>query len=130
MKYLAISLILAATIGILFSVVSYAKDSETVQEISVEDAMEAWQKQEVVFIDVRTVEEYNQGHVPGALLLPLAELENRLDEVTTDTKVLIICRSGNRSGKANIILQKNGSTNTYSVRGGMLAWKEAVEKEE
>jgi rhodanese-related sulfurtransferase len=130
MKYLVASLIFAATIGILFSVVSYAKDSETVQEISVEDAMEAWQKQVVVFIDVRTVEEYNQGHVPGALLLPLAELENRLDEVTTDTKVLIICRSGNRSGKANIILQKNGFTNTYSVRGGMLAWKEAVEKEE
>jgi len=130
MKYLVTSFILVAALGILFLGVSYAKNSEVVQEISVEEAMQAWRKQEVVFVDVRTVEEYKQGHVPGAVLLPLAELENRIDEVTKEKKVFIICRSGNRSGKANIILQKNGFVNTYSVHGGMLVWQEEIEKED
>ena len=98
-----------------------------VQEISVEEAMQAWQQKTAVFIDVRTPEEYKAGHVPGAILIPLAELEQRLGEIPREPLVLLICRSGNRSGQANLILQQHGYCNTRSVSGGMNAWRGAIE---
>jgi rhodanese-related sulfurtransferase len=102
--------------------------SPSVQQISMDEAMKVWRNKEIVFIDVRTPEEYKQGHVPGAILIPLSELESRRNEVARDKKVLLICRSGARSAQANLILQKYGFTNTFSVNGGMLEWRDEVEK--
>lgn len=98
------------------------------QEIAMEEAQAIWRSKAAVFIDVRTPEEYKQGHIPGAVLIPLNELENRQSEIPKDKKVLLICRSGSRSAQANAILQKQGFTNTFSVKGGMLEWREAVEQ--
>ncbi|HWR38400.1 MAG TPA: rhodanese-like domain-containing protein [Patescibacteria group bacterium] len=100
-----------------------------VQEVSIDAAFFMWQKKEVTIIDVRTPDEFNEGHVPGAILIPVTELENRLDEVpANDVKVLLICRSGKRSANANILLQKHGFSNTYSVVGGISAWPGKLEK--
>lgn len=101
---------------------------QEVQEVSMEEAMTAWRSKTAEFIDVRTPEEFKEGHVPGAILLPLAELENRLTEIPKDKKVMLICRSGNRSAKANLTLQKHGYMNTVSVKGGMTEWREDIEK--
>ena len=101
---------------------------QTVQQVSMEEAVKAWRNREAVFVDVRTVDEYKQGHVPGAILIPLAEIESRRGEIPTDKKVYLICRSGNRSAQANLILQKRGIVNTFSVNGGMLDWRGDVEK--
>jgi len=100
----------------------------TVQEVSMEEAVKAWQEKRVLFIDVRTLEEYRQGYIPGAVLIPLDELDKRIGEVPKDKKVLIICRSGNRSATANLLLQEQGFTNTASVKGGMSVWPERIEK--
>jgi len=102
--------------------------SITLQQVTMDEAMRAWRSKEAIFIDVRTPEEYKQGHVPGAFLIPLSELDSRRAEVVKDKKVLLICRSGSRSAEANFILQKRGFTNTVSVNGGMNEWREAVEK--
>ena len=98
------------------------------QQISMQDAVLIWKKNVDIFIDVRTLEEFQQGHVPGAQLIPLSELESRLKEVPSDKKVLLICDTGKRSAVANILLQKHGFTNTCSAAGGMLAWTEEIEK--
>lgn len=95
-----------------------------VQQVSMDQAIAAWRNKEAIFVDVRTAEEYKQRHIPGATLIPLAELESRRDEVTKDKLVLLICRSGARSAQANLILQRHGFTNTCSVNGGMLEWRE------
>ena len=100
------------------------------QEIAMEEAQEIWRNKAAIFIDVRTPAEYKQGHVPGAVLIPLNELANRQSEVPKDKKVLLICRSGSRSAQANAMLQRQGFTNTYSVKGGMLDWHEAVESDQ
>lgn len=102
--------------------------SITTQEISMEEAVNFWKEKKALFIDVRTPEEYSQGHIPGAILIPLDELDKRVSEVPKDKKVLIICRSGARSAKANFLLQEHGFTNTVSVKGGMSAWPEKTEK--
>ena len=75
-------------------------------------------------LDVRETDEYVAGHVPGAVLLPLSELEARADEVPTDTPVLVICRSGARSAKACGFLAGRGVDAT-NVAGGTLAWIES-----
>ena len=54
----------------------------------------------LVVLDVRTPEEFTQGHVPGALLIPLQELEARMGEIPEGVPVLIVCRTGRRAATA------------------------------
>ncbi len=77
-----------------------------------------------VLIDVRQPEEYAEGHVPGARLIPLAEVPDRLGEVPTDEPVLVICKSGGRSLRAaeHLVAQGVDATN---VAGGTMAWIES-----
>ena len=65
-----------------------------------------------VWIDVRTPAEYAQGHLPGAINIPLNEIEARIGSVAADknTPLMLYCRSGNRSGQAQKILQNKGYT--------------------
>jgi rhodanese-related sulfurtransferase len=78
----------------------------------------------VVVIDVRMPDEYQEAHVPGATLVPLPELTERLDEVPTDTTTYVVCRSGARSMKACELLAAQGR-DVVNVAGGTLAWIEA-----
>jgi phage shock protein E len=72
-------------------------------------------------LDVRRQDEWDQYHVPGATLITLDELPNRLDELPKDKKIVVICHSGNRSKKGRDILVSNGFQAT-SVTGGLLQW--------
>ncbi|HQE91298.1 MAG TPA: rhodanese-like domain-containing protein [Anaerolineae bacterium] len=76
----------------------------------------------IVIIDVREADEYAVGHIPGAVLIPLGALPDRLDEVPTDKPVVMVCRSGSRSAQAVQILHKAGFTNVHNMTGGMNAW--------
>jgi rhodanese-related sulfurtransferase len=75
-------------------------------------------------IDVRRPDEYEEFHVPGAVLIPLDELVERVDEVPPVDRVYVICRTGARSAKAVELLNRNGY-DTVNVAGGSLAWVEA-----
>jgi len=76
-------------------------------------------------LDVRQPEEWSSGHIPGATLIPLGELPNRLAEVPTDQDVVVVCRSGNRSAQARDILKGAGYTHVTSMAGGMNDWAAA-----
>jgi len=89
--------------------------------ISVDEASELF-KQGAFMLDVRQPEEWAQGHIDGANLIPLGELESRISEIPNDRDVLIICRSGNRSTQARELLRSDGLTRTTSIMGGMNAW--------
>ena len=75
-------------------------------------------------VDVRQPDEYAAGHVPGAPLVPLAEVPERLDAFPAEGEVLIICRSGARSGRAAEFLRAQG-IDAINVAGGTLAWIDA-----
>jgi molybdopterin-guanine dinucleotide biosynthesis protein A/rhodanese-related sulfurtransferase len=77
-----------------------------------------------VIVDVRRVEEYESGHVPGAVLLPLDQLGSRWEEVPDGVEVLVICATGARSGRAVQALNEAGRT-TVNVAGGTKAWIDA-----
>ena len=75
-------------------------------------------------LDVREPWEYQAGHVPGAHLIPLGELEERVSEVPRDREVLAICHSGQRSLAAAGYLQHLGYAAVRNVDGGTAAWIE------
>lgn len=77
-----------------------------------------------IVVDVRETEEYVEGHVPGAIHIPLAQLPQRLDEVPAGEPVYVICRSGMRSQRGAEVLEAAGRQ-ALSVAKGTMGWVEA-----
>ena len=71
--------------------------------------------------DVREPDEYNEGHVPGAVLIPLGEVAARVDEFPSNAPFLVICRSGGRSMQAAQFLNQF-DRDVLNIVGGTLAW--------
>jgi len=78
-----------------------------------------------MLLDVRTPEEYAEGHIAGAKLIPVQVLAEHLNEVPKDKQVYIYCKSGGRSSRASKLLASNGFTNIENIKGGFDAWKAA-----
>ncbi len=73
-------------------------------------------------LDVRTPQEYAEGHVPGAVNVPHDQLASRLAEVPKDKDVVLYCKSGRRAGIAADVLAANGYTRLSHLEGDMNAW--------
>lgn len=76
-------------------------------------------------LDVRQPEEWAEGHIEGATLIPLDQLGNRLNEIPKDSNIVVVCRSGNRSAQGRDLLLLNGFTQVTSMAGGMNGWQSA-----
>lgn len=81
---------------------------------------------EYYLIDVRQPMEYEKGHLPGARLIPLSELPNRLKEITPRKNTIVYCRSGNRSLSAANILMGAGFKNIFNMEGGIVRYNGIV----
>ena len=81
---------------------------------------------EYCLLDVRQPGEYEQGHIPGAKLIPLAELQSNLDRIQPDRMTIVYCRSGNRSRSGVGILNGAGLEDVYNMQGGVLAYNGLV----
>jgi len=90
-------------------------------EVSVVDAYQMRDNGAFV-LDVRELGEWEEGHILNATLIPLGQLESRMNEIPKDQEVVIVCRSGNRSAQARDILKNAGFTNITSMDGGMNQW--------
>jgi len=93
-------------------------------EISVTDAV-AKRDAGAFILDVRQPDEWNAVHIPGATLIPLDQLEARVNEVPKDKEVVVVCRSGNRSQQGRDILKSAGFSQVTSMAGGMNQWSAA-----
>ena len=96
--------------------------------MTTEEALVLWQAGKAVIIDVRTQKEYEEGHIPDVALIPIDQLENRLDDMSQDRQVLLICHSGRRSAMGTNWLRSKGFEQVYNIEGGMLAWHGPVVK--
>ena len=76
-------------------------------------------------LDVREPDEWTAGHAPGAHHLPMMEIPARMAEVPTDVEVVVVCRSGGRSGQVVAYLMGNGWDNVRNLDGGMQSWSAA-----
>ena len=97
--------------------------------ITAEEAKQIMDNEEgYIILDVRTQEEYDQGHIPGAIVISHEEIAKKAEEVLTDKEqlILVYCRSGRRSKLAAEDLIKLGYTNIKEF-GGIIDWPYEVE---
>lgn len=99
------------------------KQTGTYPTVSVQDLKTAVDSGASV-LDVRTPQEFAEGHIASAVNLPLDEVAARASEVPGDKLVYVICRSGNRSAQASELLKKAGK-DVKNVSGGMNDWMAA-----
>jgi rhodanese-related sulfurtransferase len=92
-------------------------------DVTVEEAWNLIQDNpDLVILDVRTQSEYDDGHIEGAILIPVQELPDRLDELDKNDVMLVYCRSGNRSSSAVEILGEAGFSKIYHMSDGITGW--------
>lgn len=131
-KAIIILIILVVIIG---GVIMLNKNTEKetinqIQYVSMEEITTIMQEStNYIILDVRTIEEYNEGHIPNAICIPNETIN---ETVTTklpnkDQLILIYCRSGNRSKQAALKLQQLGYTNLVEF-GGIIDWDGEIEK--
>lgn len=100
--------------------------SEGIREIDGAQAarlMEGWAEGGYLLIDVRQPQEYEGGHLPGARLLPLPDLEEGARGLPRGRPIITYCGSGNRSRAAAVLLRRLGFGEVYSLAGGLLSWQ-------
>jgi rhodanese-related sulfurtransferase len=106
---------------------SSALFAESAPIVSPQQAAEMQSQQNAVIIDVRENDEWNAGHIAGAIHIPLGEMPNRLPELAKyqNQSIVVQCRSGARSAKAADILLKAGFPHVHNMDGGLNAWQKA-----
>ena len=79
---------------------------------------------DLIILDVRTLSEYNDGHINNSILIPHTELESRIGELSgyENREIIVYCRSGFRSNLASQILVNHNFTKVYNLLGGFNAW--------
>ncbi len=100
--------------------------STSYKTITIDEAYEIYTSKKAVFIDVRTAQEYDAGHIPGALLIDINsdsfdEMAQKLDK---NAVYVVYCRSGVRSARASERMNSFGFKKVYNVSGGFSAWQE------
>ena len=100
------------------------------QQITAEEAKKIMDSgEEHIILDTREQDEFDEGHIPGAILIPYTEIENKAETVLPDkdAQILVYCRSGRRSKIASESLAKLGYTNVKEF-GGIIDWPYEIEK--
>lgn len=96
-----------------------------IKEVNSMAALQLINHKNAVVLDVREQGEYDAGHVLNSKLIPLGKLKERLGELEKfkDQPIVVVCRSGNRSGTACSLLGKQGFAQAYNLAGGVQAWQ-------
>ena len=105
-------------------------EQDSYQQITQDEAKQMMDEQDVIVLDVREQGEYDGGHIPGAVLLPVGTIDEDTAAAVIpekETAVLVYCRSGNRSKTASAALAELGYTQVYEF-GGITDWPYEVEQ--
>jgi len=102
----------------------YSRAQANVPTISSDEAREYLTDSNYQFIDVRTDGEYDSGHIPNSMHIPLHQIQDRMSEIDSlkNKNIIAYCRSGARSSKATKILVEAGF-DVLNLSGGVLSWK-------
>ena len=122
--------------GVLKHYIRKASEKETKENIKYENVIgldelrsKMDEKASITILDVREPAEFVFGHIPGAVNIPLGELEDRFTELNQDREIHIICRTGSRSDFAAQKLAEKGYKNVKNVIPGMTKWEGPIEKD-
>jgi phage shock protein E len=115
--WIGLGVLLVAVVAILL----FAPKPTPSVEITPAQAFAKYQ-QGAFFLDVRSQDEWNQYHIKNSTLIPLDQLQNRLNELPKDKDIVVVCLSGHRSLSGTVILQQAGFTRVSCLSGGLHAW--------
>lgn len=90
-------------------------------EVQVTQAYDMYQKG-ALFLDVRTQQEWDQGHIARSILIPLDVLQSRMNDLPRDKDIVVVCKSGARSKEGTTLLHQAGFTRVTCMSGGIQAW--------
>ena len=98
-----------------------------VKDVDLVAAMQFINHKNALILDVREQGEYEAGHILNAKLIPLGKLKERMGELEKhkDQPIVVVCRSGNRSGTACFLLGRQGFSQAYNLAGGVQAWQKS-----
>lgn len=98
-----------------------------IKEVNCTAALQLINHKNALVLDVRDDDEYKLGHILNSTQIPLGKLNERVGELEKykEQPIVVVCRSGNRSGTACAALGKRGFAQTYSLAGGVTAWQKA-----
>jgi phage shock protein E len=120
--------VLVALVGIsvvvIYLISHHPASAELPAVINIDQAYQKYQKG-VFFLDVRKTDEWNSFYIPNTTLIPLDQLQTRLNDVPKDQEIVVVCRTGNRSQQGRNILKQAGFSQVTSMAGGITAWQAA-----
>ena len=128
-----ILIIIAIAVGVILMLnrkEQYIKNEGIIKHVSMDDIVEIMnENKNYIILDVRTIAEYNEGHIPNAICIPNETIgSNTISELPDKEQlILVYCRSGNRSKQAAEKLKKLGYTNLIEF-GGIIDWKGEIVK--
>ena len=125
-----IIIIVILVVGVIFMLNEKNESDVTIKYVSMDDIVQIMnESDDYIILDVRTIEEYNEGHIPNAICIPNETInDNIIEELPRKEQlILIYCRSGNRSKQAVEKLKKLGYTNLIEF-GGIIDWKGKIVK--
>lgn len=111
----------------LFSAIACSNNSTI---LNVADFKKSLSDTSVVLLDVRTPEEFAEGHLPGAINIDFKnpDFSSRIDSLDKAKSYDLYCRSGHRSGESLKLMQEKGFKNVHHLEGGIMKWQESGEK--
>jgi len=121
MNKILLLFIVAALLAALATACTTSK-SKGQGAISAEQVKQQMTDLNTLLLDVRTPDEYKDGHIPGAKNIPVQELDRRLNELDRQKNVIVYCRTGHRSTKAFHILKQNGFSAVRNFKGSWTEW--------
>ena len=121
-----LAIMLVAAISLTSCVYAPASTSSAYEDMTVAEAQQLISENgNLIILDVRAQSEYDSGHIPNAILIPVGELVDRLGELDKTETILVYCRSGVRSVQASEILMDSGFSQVRNLEDGIIAWQEA-----
>ena len=115
---------LFAAVSVVFILISSCTIGQTTNDIEIDEFKRKISSEKYVLVDVRTAEEFIDGHIEGALNIDYfsATFSDEISKVGFEIPVLLYCRSGNRSSKAMKTMKELGFKEVYNLEGGIKGW--------
>ena len=97
------------------------------QAVALQEWLQDKARNAPLILDVREPWEFDTCHIPGARLIPMQQVAERIDEVPADSDIVVVCHHGARSMQVANYLAEAGRDRVYNLRGGVAAWAEQVD---
>ncbi|GIV39411.1 MAG: hypothetical protein KatS3mg033_1211 [Thermonema sp.] len=123
MKAFAVSI--TSILFLLLTACSGSSQSQGVKDLDAQAFAQQLKKEPGVVLDVRTPEEYSEGHLPNAQLLNFYDddFRSKLQQLDKDKTYYVYCRSGGRSSRAVALMKELGFKKVYNLKGGIMQWQ-------